>query len=451
MPPSTTRRATAVRFLLSLGLLAVGGASFLMLGRASPTPTQPPQNAAPEVEVRRVPHHEGSIEFSVDGVVAPYREVKIAAEATGRIVHKADNCRVGRVVQLGERLMQIDPRDYKYHVDRLEQQLAEAENRLVELAVQIRSAKQQLQLAEEDVTIQKRFVARLERLVKSNATSKNDLDTARRNELNSRIALQTQRDQLQLYQARKRGLQSNQRRIYTELNQARVELDRTEIYSPLDGVITEEHAEQDSYVQEGTTVLVIRDGSRLDVRCSLQTNEMHWLWAAQGSGTVPDERAPLEFPETPVRVVYKIDQDEFAWDGVLARYDGGGVDSQTRMIPCRVHVLSPEVVSRVRPAGRGTMASPPTLMVGMFVEVRVQVTPHRRLLRLPVAAVHPGKRVWVVAAGKLDPRQVEVAASYEDEILVYEGADALVGGELVVVSPLASPQAGDVVVAQEAP
>ena len=188
----------------------------------------------------------------------------------------------------------------------------------------------------------------------------------------------------------------------------------------------------------------------MDVRCSLQTDEMHWLWATSDSGGESDDGSPLKFPETPVRVVYSIGEEEFAWDGILARYDGGGVDSQTRMIPCRAHVLQPQQVTRLESLG-DTMASPPTLMVGMFVEVRIVVQPHRQLLRLPVAAVHPGNRVWVVDQGRLQPRVVDVAASQNGYVLVFEREGALRVGERVVISPLAAPRSGDEVVAREAP
>ena len=433
-------RSSVARMLLSLVLLSAGIAGFVVLGRSRPLPTQTAAIVRPQVEIVRAERHREGIHFSVDGEVAPFRELKIAAEATGRIVFKADNCRVGRIVRRGERLMQVDPRDYQYAVDRLREELAEADNKIVELDVQIDSAEKQLQLAEEDVVIQNRFVARLERLAKSNATSQNDVDTAKRNELNSRIALQTQRDQWHLYLARKRGLESAQRRMLTQLRRAEIELERTDVISPIDGVITEEHAERDSYVQEGTTVFVIRDGSRLDVRCSLQTNEMHWLWAAGEYHGEGESAAAFDFPETPVRVVYKVGDERFAWDGVLARYDGGGVDKQTRMIPCRVHVLAPERVTRLDPTAEQTMASPPTLMVGMFVEVQVHVEPRSRLLRLPAAALRPANRIWIVDNGQLAPRTVEVAAVRNDVVLVYEQEGVLSEGERVVVSPLASPE-----------
>ena len=60
----------------------------------------------------------------------------------------------------------------------------------------------------------------------------------------------------------------------------------------------------------------------------------------------------------------------------------------------------------------------------------------------PASAVHPGNLVWVVKDGRLRQRHVRVANTERRSILVYENEDAVVAGDSVVISPLASPKDG---------
>jgi hypothetical protein len=222
-------------------------------------------------------------------------------------------------------------------------------------------------------------------------------------------------------------------------------------------VVIEELAESGSYLQKGTSVLKLRDISRYDVQCSLRVEQMKWLWesraAKTGESTAPeletqnvqslvDLTAAYDFPVTPVEVVYHTPSGQYIWDGVLSRYDGGGFDPQTRMIPCRVDVENPLRFRHTALSRSDMVARPPSLMVGMFVEVRIRVIPQAALITIPGSAIYPGNLVWVVRDGRLSSRQVQVVTYEQNQAIVYSHAESVRGGELVVTSPLASPADG---------
>ncbi len=458
------RRATAARWLsiglqslVSILILGLGVGAIFALGSTQPKEEPPEAPPPPLVQtVRAEPHAEG-ITFSADGVVAPYRELTIAAEAAGRVQFKSERCRVGRTVAEGELLFEIDPRDYQLEVRRLEAELEQSRNTLAEFELQITSTENQIELAEENLNLEQREFERVSRLYERNAVSSSDVDTARRNLLNARTSLQTQTDQLRLQRAGVARLEGGVERITAQLELAKIAEQRTRVTAPIAGVITEESAEHDDYVAKGAVLCVLRDASRLDVQVSLKPQQMHWLWtagenrSAEPQFTEPQAAEPQsagpqaaegDFPETPVEVIYQVGGLKYVWEGVLARYDGGGVDARTRMIPCRVHVTRPREVKAASGDSAALHVSPPTLMVGMFVEVRVNVRAGVELLRIPATAVHPGSRVWVVEAGKLSPRTVQIAGMYDDFALIYAQPEVLEAGTAVVVSPRAAPEAG---------
>lgn len=147
-----------------------------------------------------------------------------------------------------------------------------------------------------------------------------------------------------------------------------------------------------------------------------------------------------QFPRTSAQILYKLNEEQYSWQGELTRYANSGVDQRTRMVPCIVEVDNPEKVVR-SDDGTRSISAPPTLLSGMFVTVRIRAELPRPLLALPATAVGPGGDVWLVSADhKLKRVQGEVLHGGATEVLVErteELADAL-----IVISPLVNPIEG---------
>ena len=445
-PPRSGRAwklgAGLLRSGLSLLLIGVGIVGFVVLGSGHPPQSRGEREVVkPIVQVAAVTEHREGIDFNVDGVVIAFREITIPAEVAGQVAFRSDNCRMGHMVKAGELLAKIDPADYQLEARRLEEELKQAEAKQHELKVETVARRRQIELAREDLAIQQREVQRYERIKDPGVYSKSEVDTARLKELQARDALQTEIDQLELLEAQQARLASASQLAAHQLDKARLELARTEIYSPIDGVVTDELVEQDCYLQKGAGVAVVQDTSCMEIRCSLQMKQMHWIWQTAPS---PDKPVASDnayyFPETPVTVIYEMESRKFRWEGKLQYYDGGKIDERTRMVPCRVRVCQPSCV-QVDGACSGGVR-PPVLMAGMFVTVRVHAKPDLALLRLPEAAVQPGGTVWAVRDQQLHELPVHVAHATREEVLVYQQGSELQAGDRVVVSPVAAPTEG---------
>ncbi len=435
---------SAVSVLLIAGSLAVCGA----LGRGSPPPTVEAVAApTPVVEVLAVQQHAGGIDFEVDGVVIPFQQVEVPAEVVGRIASRSGNCRIGRTVKQGELLLSVDPQDYELEVRRCDEQLRQAQAELHEWEVETRGCERQIVLAKEDLAIKQREVQRYEKTNDPAVYSRSEVDTVRLKELQSRDAVQTELDKLELLQARKQRLESGCGLSKAQLQKARLDLGRTEVRSPIAGVITREPLERGVYVQRGGTVAVVQDTSCMEIRCSLHIHEMRWLWqSGPGQRTSSAPTDAYHIPKTPATVSFVVGGTTYRWRGSLSYFDGGQVDKQTRMIPCRVYVRKP-LEFEIDGVGQGGRdAASIALMAGMFVKVTVHARPDLPLVEIPEASIQPGNTVWTVvqdgSADQLHRVPIRVAQSLGTAVLVYTDVAGLTPGDLVVTSPLAAPVEG---------
>ncbi len=454
----------AFRIIIPLLILGagVGGFVFLMSLKKEPDRARPVQED-PLVETVEVEEHGGELTIELDGSVVPFREIPLSAEVAGRVTYKSPHCRAGKFVQKDEVLFRINEREYQLAVDRLTHEEEQARASIKELNVQIDSAKALVKLATDELALRTRELERVRMLAKQNAASDSDIDTAEQNEQLSRRTLVTQQNQVRLEESREERLEFALALVGTQLAKAKLDLSRTEVKAPTSGVIVSDPAEENSYVQPGNPLATLEDNSSVEVSCSLQMDELYWLWQhdappadsldfpAIGTGTEENDEqfiraatlAARGMPAVPATVVYELGGQRFAWNGKLTRYEGAGLDERTRTVACRVHVQNPTEVS-LRSSGKNSplVLAPQALLRGMYVSLEFHVDPRVALLRIPEAAVRPGNVLWLVRDGKLERRTVNVARVVKGFALIPATSSGLKPGDLVVTSPLATELSG---------
>ena len=77
--PRRTISPTGIAVRAAISLAFLGGSVGLMIaiGRGSPPKRRPTDQSLPLVEVQRVQSYTGGIDFDVDGVVIPFREIEV--------------------------------------------------------------------------------------------------------------------------------------------------------------------------------------------------------------------------------------------------------------------------------------------------------------------------------------------------------------------------------------
>ncbi len=432
-----------VRILIAVAVLAGAYAGFQALGG----PPKPPEREATEasaelVETVAAEVNKSGLDIDVDGVAAPYREINVAAEVAGRIVQKMEQCRAGKFVKKGEMLLQLDDRDYQLEVNRLEKEISQALSSLDESDVETRNSEALIQLADEDVALQNREVERVKSLAARNAASPADVDQVQRARIAAQNVLTQLQNQLRLQKSRRARLEAAAELKKVQLERATLDLRRTKVEAPISGVIVSAAAEEDAFVQRGAPLMTIEDTSRVEIQCRLKMGELALLWGndSESSAAVEknDSLVDYEIPPAAATIIYQLGNREFRWEGRLARFEGIGLDSRTRTMPCRVVVPNPRAV---RSEDGSSGVSPPALVRGMFVNVRIHVAAQEPLLQLPELAVRPGDRVWVNEGGKLRIVSVDIVRM-KNSIALVRTHEKLKAGGRVVVSPLVAPREG---------
>ncbi|MGQ9761439.1 MAG: efflux RND transporter periplasmic adaptor subunit [Thermogutta sp.] len=426
-------------------IIALGVVGFLTLkALRKPIVRETPQTPLPLVRTARVERHQGGLELKTDGVVVPYREIQIAAEVDGRIVEKTPECDAGKYVSQGALLLVIDKSEYQIEYARLQEQLKQAEASLSELDVEIANTERLLEIARQQFALQKQDFNRAERLYGSNTITQADFDAARKSLLLAEQEFTNLENQLRLKRSSRERLMAVRNQTEVALKKATLDLSRTEIRAPSDGVVISDLVEENSYVRKGTVVVVFEDTSMAQVKCNLTTRQIAWIWALIHGKPFEEEKRSSEayqIPRLPVSVEYDLDGQVFFWTGILDGYEGLGVDERTRMVSCRVLVEQPTLVSPKTTGEKSNQAlvdlpkRPPALVRGMYVIVRIHIDPGSIVLRIPERAVQPGGMVGRIRDGKLKMVPVELAEVVPEKALVVAPPEILREGDAVAVSP----------------
>lgn len=417
---------------------------FFLFGSPPETPQQEPPPPPPlMVETAVAAPYDAGVEIVVDGVAAVPRTVTVAAEVAGRITYKNPACNEGRVVREGDVLYEIDPTDYELAIKRIKGEVRQAQAALDEIGVQRNNTQSLVDLASRDVDLAQRELDRIQGLSNSRISTATERDQAERAVLTAQNAKQTLTNQLLLLDVQEQKLAAALDLQSAQLEAAEVDLKRTKVFAPVSGVIVQDSVELDGYVQPGTNVAAITDGATMEVHCNLEIDDVFWL--LQEAAKDRDNLGPLaavQIPRVPVVVEYHYAGYVIAWDGVLDRYNGRGVDEATRTVACRVLVEHPNSGRVVKSAQRSESPAAPALVNGMFVTVRASIPSDEPLLKIPNTALHPRDVVWKAVDGKLERSDASVARKLEDFSLVYAGAGSLNAGDVVITSPIPAPQIG---------
>ena len=125
-----TRHVTfrIIGFLLPLLVLiaAVGVATWLMKTSPQAKP-RPSVSSASLVDVTPVSYGQQQTVVQAMGTVIPAREIELKPRVSGEVIHISENLLPGGLFRAGEKMMKIDPTDYKLAERQLASEVIQAE------------------------------------------------------------------------------------------------------------------------------------------------------------------------------------------------------------------------------------------------------------------------------------------------------------------------------------
>lgn len=405
-------------------VLAVGVVVLLVRSRSGPVVTPAAEVAVP-LRVIETPAVDLVPRVYGHGLAEPSRVWRAVVQVPGRIVFAAPQLDTGMLVKEGDVLARIDPTDYELAVSRLEAASAETQARLGELAAEKEHHAASLEIERDSLALAEASLHRKQAAREKGAIPADEVDREARGVLSQKQSIQALENALGLLPARRKTLEATLASHAANLDQAKLDLARTEIKAPFDCRLAEIHIEQGQFVNAGQTMFEAHGTAAVEIQAKLRPEQLRTLLP-------PDKRHAVAagFSMERLRDVFDIDvtirvrsgEWEASW---LARFDRirERVDPRTRAI--NVVAVVDDPYGKIVPGER------PALVSGMYCEMELRAQPRPDTVVLPRSAVH-GRLVYVVDSdGRLRAREVDVAFTQGDLAVIAAGLKA---GETVVVS-----------------
>lgn len=365
--------ARALRTPLLILVLATAAAALMVWLKPVPMVVVPEQKPL-LVDVLEVERRTLTIKVKAQGVVQPSARTSLVSEVNGRIVEVSGNFNAGGFFRSGDILLRIDGRDYEARLQQAAAMVAQAESMLA----------------------QERGRAEVASREWKQRSGRNKVSEQARE-------LALRKPQLLDAEAQLASAKAGMR-------QAQLDLERTAIVAPYDGLVTAKNADIGQFIAAGSPIAEIMALGDAEVRLAIPEAKLSYLSLPDAYGGVAPDSAVVELS-------HSVDGEQRTWQATLVRTEGV-LDARSRSL---------FVVARVRdPYGiyQPGVDNFTPLRFGMFVDASVEGRRVKNVMPLPRAVVRPGNQVWVVDDNnRLRARKVSLLRSDGPEIFVTEGLD----------------------------
>lgn len=321
------------------------------------------------------------------GTVRPVEDVILSPMVSGQIIRRDPAFTPGGFVKKNQVLLQIDPSDYRNTLELRKSELLQSETTMAtEMGRQ--------QIAEQDL-----------QLISNDSLFGND-------------PLSEEERQLVLRKPQLNAVKATINAAKASVDQAKLDLERTTIRAPFDAHILTQNVTKGSQVAQGDDLGRVVGTEYYWVTATVPISKLQWLEFPSGNsekGSHVRIENPTAWPPNTHR------------EGYLDKQIGA-LDGQTQLARVLVKVSDPLATTKGR-------EDRPKLMIGTFVEVRIQAKPIDNVIRLDRNYVRNNETVWVMKENKLEIRDVEIVLTDDRHSYISAGLDE---GEMVVTTNLST-------------
>lgn len=331
--------------LLIILVLVLGGGVlvyFLFTGKEKPQRVQEVR-LAPPVSVLLAKAETLTLTVDAQGSVGPRRQIEVVNQVGGRIVKIADSFFDGEFFRADEPLIWIDERDFENGLRRAQAEVASARQRLALEQAEADQAARDWELlgGEGDPTP---LVLRKPQLAEAQA------------QLDGAIA---------------------------SLEDAKLNLERTQIAVPFAGRVREKNVDIGQFVSPGQTLGTVYSTDVVEIRLPLTDRQASFLDLPLSPR---QNMKPLA-----VSISATFTGQDVTWDAVIRRTEGA-IDPRSRVIVAVAEVIDP---FHLKPGADQAKAP---LSVGLFVAAQIEGKTVENVFRIPRNALRSSNEVVVVDA-----------------------------------------------------
>jgi membrane fusion protein, multidrug efflux system len=366
------------------------------------------------------------------GTVQPSRTWEAVAQVGGQIVHRHPELERGRLLAADTLILRIDATDHQLAVVRGEAALESARAQLAELEVREENLRASLEIERRGLTLAQDSLARQQELLERGSVPQSAVDEAETRALSQRQRVQELDNQLRLIPAERRVLEASIAQGQAQLEEARLNVERTAVRMPFDGRIAQVSVEPLQFVSVGQVIAVVDGIEAAEIEAQFPLGRIaHLVRADIDLAALPAH----ELADVPHRfgleatVHLRTDDMTASWEARFERLSDR-IDPQTRTAGLIVAVDDP--YRQAIPGRR------PPLAKDMFVEVELRGRPWEEALVVPRVAVQrrSDRGAVLYLAGeddRLEIREITLGPTQGDLVVVSAG---LSPGERVVVTDL---------------
>lgn len=371
---------TTLLICIAILLVAGGTVSAIFLTEPTAQRSSASKRTAMLVDVTAI--EQGSFRPTIVamGAVRPEQEIVLSPRVSGEIISISESFTPGGFVEEGEVLLQIDPADYETTLQQRRSELHQAM-----AAYEMEQGRQEL---------------------------------ARRDYEDLGRTISDQYKTLVLREPQLNAARAVVESAEAAVRQAELDLERTRIRAPFPAHILSRDAHVGSQVSPGQPLGQLVGTRSYWVEATVPVADLRWIDFPRDSGS----------PGSPARI-----RNRAAWPEDLFREGRvhrliGALENQTRL--ARVLLTVPDPLAH-EPGSAGR----PPLMVGSYVEARIEGRPIEDVVRLDRDHLRRDDTVWVNEDNLLRIRQAEVVFRDSDYAYIRAGLDP---GDRVVTTNLAT-------------
>ena len=372
-----------------LPLVLIGAAVYgacELLRTAPKASRRPAERKAVVVEVRQPEVSQEQISIVAMGTVIPAKEVTLQPQVSGELIEVSEDLVPGGRLEARQLLVKIDPRDYELALTDARSGVSQAEYEY------------KLELGHQEI-------ARHEWELLGDGADASNLDR-----------------ELALRKPHLAKAEASVAAARAALDKAELNLERTNIRAPFNGIIMEEWVDKGAMVTSQSQIATLIGTDEYWVRVSVPTGQLHWInfGDRSGEGSVSHVR---HHPGSGVTGT---------WSGRVVRLLGD-LESEGRMARLLVSVADP--LGKAKDENPGN-----PLLVCSYVEVEILGERLSGVIRLSRSELKDNNTIWIMSeSDKLEIRPVDVVFGGREYVLIRDGIKP---GERLIVSDLPAPVEG---------
>lgn len=334
-------------FIILLIFVIGGGVSYVLLSTGPEIAPKEKTSSAKIVQVIPMEPQALSVAVSAFGSVIPSRKVVIKPQVSGQVIRQSDSVTIGGHVRQGDELIRIDSKDYE------------------------------LALSEERSNLEQ---ARFEREVESGRQV-----IARRewDELQADLDVGEVNQSLVLREPHLRKAEALMEKATNDIEIAELQLSRTVINAPFNAMVVEESVEVGQLLSPSSTICELVGTDEFWIQVTIPFSELKWIRFPEENQSGAEAEVVLDMGNG----------ESAAWEGRVIRLLSD-LDPLGRMVRLVIAVEDPLGLNK---QSGGELP----LLLGSYVEVKIDAGALENTLRVPRAALREGNQIWVVGPDNL--------------------------------------------------